>query len=60
MEDPCELADISTDNQQMSWYALRHSTGTDMTREEDVATTQTQLRHKSARTTMKYDQAPIE
>ena len=56
----CEIADIETENRRMSWYAIRHSVGTYLTREEDLAATQTQLRHKSAETTMKYDQAPIE
>nr|WP_233204265.1 tyrosine-type recombinase/integrase [Halegenticoccus soli] len=56
----CELADISTENRQMSWYAIRHSTGTYMTREEDLAAAQTQLRHHSPETTMKYDQTPVE
>ena len=31
-----------------------------MTRGEDLAAAQTQLRHKSPKTTMKYDQVPIE
>ena len=56
----CEIADISTEDRQMSWYAIRHSTGTYMTREEDLAAAQAQLRHKSVQTTMKYDQAPVE
>lgn len=56
----CEIADISTDNRQMSWYAIRHSVGTYMTREEDLAAAQAQLRHTSEQTTMKYDQTPIE
>ncbi|QSG09558.1 XerD/XerC family integrase [Halapricum desulfuricans] len=56
----CEIAGIETQNRQMSWYAMRHSVGTYMTREEDLAAAQTQLRHKSAETTMKYDQTPIE
>lgn len=56
----CGLADISTENRQMSWYAIRHSTGTYMAREEGLAAAQTQLRHKSPETTMKYDQAPVE
>ena len=41
-------------------YAIRHSVGTYMTREEDLAATKAQLRHKSVRTTMKYDAAPVE
>jgi integrase len=56
----CDIADISTENRQMSWYAIRHSTGTYMTREEDLAAAQTQLRHLRPETTMKYDQTPVE
>nr|WP_137285489.1 tyrosine-type recombinase/integrase [Halorussus salinisoli] len=36
----CKSAGISTENRQMSWYAIRHSTGTYMTRQEDLAATQ--------------------
>jgi integrase len=56
----CDTADISTENRQMSWYAIRHSTGTYMAREEGLAAAQTQLRHTSVETTAKYDQAPVE
>jgi site-specific recombinase XerD len=56
----CDIADISVENRQMSWYSIRHSVGTYMTREEDLAAAQAQLRHKSEQTTMKYDQAPVE
>lgn len=56
----CEIAGIDTTNRSMSWYAIRHSVGTYMTREEDLSAAQAQLRHKSPKTTMKYDQAPIE
>jgi integrase len=56
----CEDAGIRTENRQLSWYAIRHSVGTYMTREEDLAAAQAQLRHKSPQTTMKYDQAPVE
>lgn len=56
----CEIAQIDTDDRSLSWYVLRHSTGTYLTREEDLAATQTQLRHKSPETTMKYDQVPPE
>lgn len=55
-----ETADIPTDNRQVSWYTIRHSVGTYMTREEDLAAAQAQLRHKSEQTTMKYDQTPVE
>lgn len=56
----CDIAGIDTEHRQMSWYTIRHSVGTYMTREEDLAATQAQLRHKSPETTMKYDQAPVE
>jgi len=56
----CEIAGIETQNRQMSWYTIRHSVGTYMTREEDLAAAQTQLRHNSPESTMKYDQTPIE
>jgi integrase len=56
----CEIAGISTNNRDVSWYSIRHSVGTYMTREEDLAATQAQLRHKSTKTTMRYDQTPVE
>lgn len=56
----CDLAGIPIENRQMTWYAIRHSVGTYMTREEDLAAAQVQLRHKSKQTTMKYDQVPVE
>ena len=56
----CNIAGIEYADRQMSWYTIRHSTGTYMTREEDLAAAQTQLRHRSAKTTMKYDQTPVE
>jgi integrase len=56
----CDIAGIDIEHRQMSWYTIRHSVGTYMTREEDLAAAQTQLRHKSPETTMKYDQTPVE
>jgi integrase len=44
----------------MSFYAIRHSTGTYMTKERDLAATKAQLRHQSVKTTMKYDNVPVE
>lgn len=60
LERLCDAAGIDTEHRQMSWYSIRHSVGTYMTREEDLAAAQAQLRHKSSETTMKYDQAPVE
>jgi integrase len=56
----CETASIDTENRDVTWYSIRHSVGTYMAREEGLAAAQAQLRHKSEKTTMKYDQAPVE
>ena len=56
----CNDAEIQTESRQMSWYAIRHSVGTYMTAERDLAATKAQLRHKSVKTTVKYDAVPIE
>jgi site-specific recombinase XerD len=53
-----DIAEIPKENRTVSWYSIRHSTGTYMTREEDLKAAKSQLRHKSALTTMQYDQAP--
>jgi integrase len=60
LERLCDIANISVEERKMSWYSIRHSVGTYMTREEDLAAAQAQLRHKSEKTTMKYDQTPVE
>lgn len=54
------LREIAGIERHFSWYAIRHSTGTYMAREEGLAAAQAQLRHESKETTMKYDQAPPE
>jgi site-specific recombinase XerD len=60
MKRLCELAEIDRANRKVTWYSIRHSTGTYMTREEGLGAAQQQLRHRSEQTTMKYDQAPVE
>ncbi len=60
LESLCEHANISTDNRKISWYAIRHSVGTYMSHVEGLGAAKAQLRHKSEKTTMKYDQAPVE
>lgn len=55
-----DVAGIETENRSLTWYAIRHHVGTYLAREEDLAAAQAQLRHKTVRTTAKYDQAPIE
>lgn len=56
----CEIAGIETSNRKISWYAIRHSVGTYMTHEEDLGAAKAQLRHKSEKTTLQYDQTPVE
>jgi integrase len=56
----CERAEIPTENRDISHYAIRHSVGSYMTREEGLEAARSQLRHKSIETTAKYDQAPVE
>jgi len=56
----CEQAGIESRGRSLTWYSLRHSTGTYMTAERDLAATKAQLRHQSAQTTLKYDQVPPE
>ncbi|WP_224269590.1 tyrosine-type recombinase/integrase [Haloprofundus salinisoli] len=56
----CDEAGIEYANRNLTWYSIRHSVGTYMTREEDLKAAATQFRHKTTRTTVKYDQAPVE
>ena len=49
-------AGIGTGGRSVTWYSLRHSTGTFMTEERDLKAAKDQLRHKTSKTTMKYDQ----
>lgn len=53
-------AEIDTSSRHLTWYSIRHSVGTYMTREAGLKAASAQLRHKSAKTTMRYDQAPVE
>jgi integrase len=56
--DICEDASIPSEGR--TFYAIRHSLATYMTREEGLAAAQAQMRHKSQVSTMRYDQAPVE
>jgi integrase len=56
----CEEAKIPVENRDVTWYSIRHSVGTYMAQDNGLAAAQAQLRHKSERTTMRYDQAPVE
>lgn len=56
----CEEAGIDDTHRDLSWYSIRHSTGTHMVREAGYEAARQQLRHKDERTTMRYDAAPVD
>jgi len=56
----CDEAGIELENRDLTWYSIRHFTGTEMSSEEGLSAAAAQLRHKSPRTTRKYDHAPVE
>ena len=56
----CDNVGIEYEDRSMSFYAIRHSVGTYMTKERDLAATKAQLRHNDVKTTMKYDAVPVE
>jgi integrase len=60
LERLAEVAGIDTENRSLTWYSIRHSVGTYMAREEGLAAAQAQLRHSNPKTTMKYDNTPVE
>lgn len=60
LENLCEEAGIPTANRSLTWYSIRHSVGTKMSREHGPAAVQQQLRQKSESMAVRYDQAPVE
>jgi len=54
-----EASDIGRGD-EITWYSIRRSTATYISNEEGLSAAQRQLRHKSPKTTMRYDQVPIE
>nr|WP_246049015.1 site-specific integrase [Natronomonas salsuginis] len=54
----CADAGIDTGGRTMTWYSIRHSTGTFLAAERDLKAAKDQLRHQTPVTTMKYDQVP--
>lgn len=56
----CDQAGIDYENRQMSLYTIRHSVGTYMVQQRDLKAAMDQLRHKSPKTTMQYDQVSVE
>lgn len=55
-----ELREIGGIDRELSWYSIRHSTGTYMAREEGLSAVQSQLRQHSVETAMKYDNISVE
>lgn len=60
LQQLCEDAGIPTKNRDISWYSIRHSVGTKMSRDQGPAAVQQQLRQKSHEMAVRYDQAPVE
>lgn len=60
LDNLCEEAEIDQTNRKICWYSIRHSVGTHMTEEGNLAQANEQLRHKSADTTMKYTSPSID
>lgn len=51
----CESAGIKTEGRKITWYAIRHSVGTNLTQAKSLNHAQEVLRHKRPETTMKYN-----
>lgn len=60
LQNLCEEAGIITENRDISWYSIRHSVGTQMSRDQGPAAVQQQLRQRSKDMALRYDQAPVE
>lgn len=54
-----ETAEIPTENRSLTWYSIRHSVGTKMSRSQGPSAVQQQLRQKSEEMAVRYDQAPV-
>ncbi len=53
-------AGIDQENRKLTWYSIRHSTGTYVQNESDLATAASVLRHKDLRSTRVYTHPPSE
>lgn len=60
LERLCNQVGIKIEDRKMTWYSIRHSVGTFMTREEGMKAAKSQLRHRNIETTAKYDAAPVD
>lgn len=50
----CEQAGIDPANRSVSWYSIRHATGSYLSKEGTIEQAREQLRHQSMETTRKY------
>lgn len=55
-----EEAGIDQQNRRLTWYSIRHSTGTYVQNQSDIATAASVLRHKDLRSTHVYTHPPSE
>jgi integrase len=53
-------AGITDGTRNLTWYAMRHSTGTYVAADEDIEQAAAQLRHKRLETTRRYNHTPAE
>lgn len=58
LNELCDIVDIETENRKMTWYAIRHSTGTYMAENSSLEATRVQLRRKTV--PREYDNTPVE
>jgi site-specific recombinase XerD len=50
----CDKAGINTEHRSVSWYSIRHATGSFFAKKGTIVDAQEQLRHTSKETTKKY------
>jgi integrase len=55
----CEIADINTEHRKITWYTIRHSTGSYLASDDSLEAARAQLRHSSTSTTQKYNHASV-
>lgn len=55
-----EKTDINTENRDLSWYSIRHSTGTYIVEDGNLGQANSQLRHESLESTLRYDHSPTD
>lgn len=55
-----DLSEIGDENRTLSWYSIRHSTGTYLNESAGLAATGAQLRHKNLETTRQYIHPPTD